>query len=407
MGVDPAVTAFSGITLPIPEAGLAETLRAWSGKGQLWEAMAAIGGERLAERRWSARDIERRANRVLIAQLAPDLIRWPTDARSWTDALPAQSFRTRTQGPFPLGRTAWGATRAHGWPPRVFVGHDHKRTADNLLVTTLRWLLQEIQRIRADAVAVEPSVDEQFRLQLEVAFTLLGMEPLASAEAIPPTRADIDAFRSEGHPWTVSGAVGNELRKISESSMVGLANRLVLPSDDLRWRLFHLGVLGEFLIGMRDTGSRVTSVRPLSAATLGPAFLVVDAQGRNWDFWFEAAGVWTYYGRPSSYVHATQGVTADDRPIGADLLLIHPEGRALLAECKYSRDTGTVARQGYHQAVTYATEVRTHLALDVTAIVVGPEGVVQTPAYTDTIAGRIGVVPATSVRSLVADFLRC
>src|SRR4051794_27100620 len=118
--MDPPVAALTSVALPIPEAGLTETLRGWSGKGQLWQALAAIPGEELTKRRWSARDIERRANRVLVAQLATQFIRWPTNARSWTEALPAQTLRSRIEGPSPVGRTSWRETRLHGWPPRSF-----------------------------------------------------------------------------------------------------------------------------------------------------------------------------------------------------------------------------------------------------------------------------------------------
>ena len=60
----------AGLGPPIPQAGLDTVLRAWSGQGQLWEGLSAVAGE-LAERDWKAKDIRRRANRVLLSLLIP------------------------------------------------------------------------------------------------------------------------------------------------------------------------------------------------------------------------------------------------------------------------------------------------------------------------------------------------
>src|SRR5690348_8898150 len=79
------------LTLPLPEAGLGLVLSAWSGPGQLLEALAAIPSEDPIERLWSARDVRRRANRVLFADLLPLVERLPRTLRRWHDALPAES----------------------------------------------------------------------------------------------------------------------------------------------------------------------------------------------------------------------------------------------------------------------------------------------------------------------------
>jgi hypothetical protein len=405
----PGSTAVSGVDLSIPERGLEETLRAWSGKGQLWEALAAAEDGELAERRWTARDVERRANRILFADLVPLLSAWPANMRSWVEALPVESVRERVVTPAPTSGTSWRETRLLGWPPRSFVGHTRSRIADTLLVTTLRWTLDELTVIRADAVSVEPTLDQPVRSQMDVVTTLLGEEPVASADGIEPARSDIAALRSEGRPWNTVASVAELLRTLNEASLQDLARRLVMPDDDLRWRLFHLGVLGELLLALRRSGCTVESLRPLSSAsTTGPSYRVWDDRGRRWDLWFEAAGVWSLsggYGRRSPYTEAAAGVVGGNQPLGADLMLIRPFEQALVVECKYSADTGVVARGGYEQALAYATEARTRLVPEVTAVVVGPEEVVHEPNFVDTFVGEVGVVPPRILRSVLLSVL--
>ena len=83
--------------------------------------------------------------------------------------------------------------------------------------------------------------------------------------------------------------------------LLTFARQHLLPDDDIRWRLFHLGVLGKLLKVLRSRGASITSLRPLSgAASSGPAYLV-ELDGRCWDLWFEAAAIWDYYGQPSPY----------------------------------------------------------------------------------------------------------
>jgi hypothetical protein len=76
------------ITRGNPLDGLAEVLHGWSGRGQLYEALATVEDD-LTEVRWQRRDIERRARRILFAQLESDIERWPTSAADWLHALPS------------------------------------------------------------------------------------------------------------------------------------------------------------------------------------------------------------------------------------------------------------------------------------------------------------------------------
>jgi len=401
-------TAIAGLGPPIPQAGLDTVLRAWNGQGQLWEGLSAVAGE-LAERDWKARDIRRRANRVLLSLLIPFLRRWPTQDQAWIESLPAQNIHKRVRNATPISGTSWSETRKLGWPPRAFAGRSRERVADTLLLTSFRWTLDSLLLVVNDACAVEPSIDIDVRPNLGAAFALINTEPVASATGIMPSRADIQALRSEGRPWSSMATVADQLRLLTALSLADLAHRLVLPSAQLRWRLFHLGVLGEVLIALRECGCLVRSVRPLSGASGGPCFAVKDAIGRTWDLWFEAAGAWGWYGRPSPYVEVAGRVGLGARSIGCDLALVLPEVQALVLECKYSTDYGVVCRDGYEQVVTYAAEMRTRLVKGVVSAVVGPEEVVpmrsDAESFIDLIVGKVGIVPPSALGFLIRILL--
>jgi hypothetical protein len=280
---------------------------------------------------------------------------------------------------------------------------------DTLLITSLRWTLDSLSLVLKDARAVEPKIDQEVSKPLDIAFDLLDYEPLKSAAGVVPSRTDVEALRSEGRPWNVVAPIADELRCLTESSLMDLSNRVIMPSEELLWRLFHLAVLGEILLALRRCGCLTKSIRPLSASTNGPSYHVLDPQGRRWDLWFEAAGAWSWYHRRSPYVRITEGIAANVRSLGADIAIILPETQALIFECKYSKDSGMVCRDGYEQAVTYAAEMRTELAAQAIAVVVGPEGVlpvrVAGEAFTDMVVGKVGIVPPSCLGSLIESLL--
>lgn len=252
-----------------------------------------------------------------------------------------------------------------------------------------------------------PVAPEQLvaRHRLGVAVSLLEVEPIASSVPAVPSPTDLVAVRAAGRPWRSLVPVAQELRALSSSGLLELAQRVVAPDGELAWRLFHLAILGELLHALRTSGARVTSLRPLGDALSGPAFEVVDADGRQWDLWFEAAGAWSRYGRPSPYVQAAAGVPGAGQPIGTDLMLVRPDERALLIECKFSWNPAVVARGGYEQTVAYATEAHEYAPGNVSAVVVGPSGVVEGVGYADTLAGPVGIVPPEAIPAVVENAL--
>lgn len=337
--VDESV-AFAGIEAApvdapasLPEAGLQEIFHHWSGPGDLWDALAAVDN-RDHRRDWTRAEIESRAHRVLLQQFEPNLQHWPLKTDAWLERLPAVSVANRFDSPYVQTGVSWTHTiRRYGWPPSGFLGRQRNRAVDSLLVTTMKWALERLARVHASAKTLFPSAAEPVVRQLSAAFALLDLEPIAGAEAIRPTAVDMRSLRAEGTPWSYVANTCDLLRQV-EVSLLELSKRAIYPQPQLRGRLFHLAVLGLVLRSLRNLGHMVTSRRPLGAPSGGPAYSFDYATGQHAHLWFEAAGAWSYYGQASPYVEATRGVEGAGNPIGADLMLLVPNRRALLVECK-------------------------------------------------------------------------
>ncbi len=398
-----AVTGL-GVAPPIPEAGLFETLRSWSGKGQLWEALAAAAPEPLASRHWSSGEVERRAHRVLFEQLTPFLATWPRSLTEWMHVLPVISHRRRELAPVPSSGVSWTETRMRGWPPREFVVHSRHRDADTVLLTALRFTVERLLRVATDARSLAGSLTHAVDTQLQVAARLMEIEPLASAQLAIPTRADVAALRSQGRPWGAVAQVADYLRLLDGTGISELATKAVRPDPEFAGALFHLGVLGELLLALCELGFTIVSRRPLSGGSPGPAYLVNTPAGEVWQLWFEAASIHSHSRRPSPYAEARAGLVNSGPPIGADLILVLPGFRALVIECKYSASAAYVA-SGYHQALSYATEIHPWLAKQILTTVVGPEGVVGTASFGKLHFGAVAIMPPQGIRLALAHLM--
>lgn len=376
----------------IPWEGLGEVLRGWSGRGQLYEALAVVEDNR-SEVQWQRRDIEGRARRILLARLARDLERWPVSAVDWLDALPAQSLRQRRITDAPQPGTDWIETRTLGWPPEQFVVKDRNRVADQILAQTLRWVIDQLILIRQDAVRIERSLSAVASPQLAAAFSLRRHVPLSVTEGVRPTPTDIRALRRSGRPWSRLAPVAEALTSILSEDLLDFARQHLFPDEDLRWRLFHLAAFGQLIRTLRARGALITSLRPLSgAASPGPAYRV-EFNDRKWDLWFEASAIWDYYNKASPYQTLTRSaLTHQATPLGADILFISPGVECHAFECKFG-EIGYIARNGYLQVCTYAHELRRQLVNQVTARVVAPDVKVINPAemrWDDLTIGIIG-----------------
>jgi hypothetical protein len=390
---------------PIPRRGLEETLRTWTGQGQLWHALASGPPDLVAERAWSSSMVRRRANRVLFERLHPTLAGWPEDRRDWLDALPASTETLDELTAAPGPGVSWTRTRVAGWPPRAFVGRRRRRVPETVLSTVARWTLERLAAVVREGGKPGDELQRGAVARSEIALSLLETEPLSDVSAARPTPADLSAVSAEGYPWHALVPVARELLRVEDpAALSDLALEVVAPFDDLSGRLFHLAVLGEVLHALRTAGAELTSRHPLGDSSSGPAYLVIDAQDRAWDLWFEAAGAWRHYDIEEPYPDAARGVQGAGSALGTDLMLIRHGESALLIECKHSWDPGAVARDGYLQALAYASEA-VLLAGDITSVVVGPESVVQRSGWTDTIAGMIGIMAPDDIPPLIEHSL--
>lgn len=265
--------------------------------------------------------------------------------------------------------------------------------ADELLTRTLRWTIERMSEVRADATAVAPRIDENLAAQLDLAVALLDIPPVRDSVAIRPSPADVRAVSRQGRPWTAVAEVADRLRSV-ESSVHEYARRLLMPSEELKPKLFHLAVLGQLLHALRDRGAEVVSLRPLARTTSGPAYRVVVG-GEVWDLWFEAGAVWSYYARTSPYLEISSVLHGKTRPLSPDILLVRPDGAALVLECKYSADADYVGGRGITQVMAYAVESLTSLAPKVVSRVIAPiEAIATSTSAVPTSVGTVAVSDA-------------
>lgn len=392
------------LTPPIPEEDLVVVLSTWSGKG-LWDAMAACEDETV-EHRWSADDIRARAVLVLLQQFADKIERWPASSHTWLEALPAESVQRRETTTAPSGSTSWVETRLSGWPPREFTGRTRHREADTLLVTTLRWTLEQLSVAEALVKRRVSTRSNWMPKKLAPALRLLEHEPVASAEPIEPSPADVNAFGSEGRPWSQLAPLTKAIRELLKGRDRELALHLLLPIEELRWRLFHLAVLGRVVRSLNSAGAKLVSLYPLSHQSRGPVYEAILPDGKTAHLWFEGGAAWRYYGKVSPYVAATAGLRKRARPLGPDLLLIVPMERALIVECKYSYDATTIGRGGYEQSLSYMAEMHGMLAQEVNAAVICPSGAADGFHQCTTSVGRIGIGDIDTLSVLIEGFVQ-
>lgn len=398
-------------SLSLPRRGLDELLRGWTSDGQVYEALSAVSRDG-TDIQWSARDIERRASRVLLEKIEPDLQRLPDDVATWLENLPVTTTAVREVSGHPMRPTNWAATaRRYGWPPTAFVGHPRSRVRDETTLRVLAWTARRLNGILRDVLPVAKLLASRVEQHIVAMVEVVNQE-LAEVETYRPDRLDIRSLASSGTPWSTLAAVADALLR-AETDLEFLAYEIIEPLPDLQWRLFHLSVLGEVLSTLRDLGGRVRWTAPLSASEAsGPQFKVTVGQD-IWDLWFEASAATRRYGVESPYRVATVGVETMQRPIGADVMLCLRGKRSLMFECKWSADGNYVGRDGYHQASSYLVEARSGMANDVWSYVIGPQEVVPRqseatlnwPGGSAVVgAGNIGHIGQLVRKAVAGDF---
>lgn len=387
------------VSSDIPQDGLAEVLRGWSGRGQLYEALAMIPDD-YGELRWKRPDVQGRAQRVMLSHLEPLLAEWPTNTADWLHALPAESHRQRRTSDSPGAGTDWVETRMLGWAPEQFVINERSRIADQLMATTLRWTLDRVAEIRRGAMRVDRPTEKIAQRQIEAALKLRNEPPIDGAEAVRPARPDIRALRRSGRPWTRLAPVAEMIMRAQSEDLLTFARQHLMPDDDIRGCLFHLGVLGMILKSLRSRGAEIINLRPLSgAASPGPAYSI-RMDNRQWDLWFQAGGIWKHYQKDSPYVTLTQPALGHKAiPLAPDILLIAPGEDAYAFECKHGT-TRYIAHDGYLQAVAYGYELRAHHAKRVTSCAVGPDPKVRCDKWIVSNDVTIGVIGPRHIETM-------
>lgn len=398
--------------LAVPLKGIETILSGWSGKGSLYEAMAAVSEDNTTERAWSEQDIRSRADRILVEHIRADLDKWPRSVDEWLPHLPVASRAEVLVSSTPHGRVDWRETsRRFGWPARSYVTRRRHREIADVTVTTLAWTVERLEEVIRQArkgrmlPEVEPALDEPLSAARE-ALALTEMP-----ETLPrPDRHDLEALTTSGRPWSYVEAVTSKVVR-SETDLMWFAEQMLSPDADLHWRLFHLASLGHLLSALRKHQARISWRAPMGAGSTGPHFVARLPDGTNVDVWFETAGANKYYSgaSPGLYSETVKPVHGAERGIGADLGLYIPSRRhAMLFEVKFSWFGPYISRNGFHQAAAYVLDAGNHWER-VWSYILGPE---ERVSGTSRVAvpqrhgdAALGATSIAGLDELISDFL--
>ncbi|MDE0321625.1 MAG: hypothetical protein OXI97_17250 [Acidimicrobiaceae bacterium] len=379
-------------------------LRGWIGDGDLLRAVAASQAD---DHSWSERDIRQRGQRIALGRLSDDLQRLPQSEREWAAALPTASYATKAVAVAPSGGVRWAETvRFHGWPPAAYVRRHRRRMTDETALTALAWLSLRLDAYR-HACHSSPALLE--RIGAPIAAMRRALAHLDDPSPVRPDRTDLRSLRSSGQPWPVVSQIAELITRVDEDPAF-IAFELLSPEPDLVARLFHLNIFGEVLRALRQGGFRCIWLSPIGGARSGPRLQCVDRYGLVVDLWFEAAGSRKHYALgDGAYVRATRSISGAGGPIGADIALVSRARNAvLLLECKWSPDSSYIARDGFHQAASYALEARDGLGDKVWSFIVGPAEIIPEPSLATQLEPEssivLGSVSCDHVPSLVDAF---
>lgn len=398
--------------LSIPLEGIENIFSGWSGKGSLYEAMAAITGDDTMERAWNERDIRSRADRILVELVRADLDKWPRSVDEWLPHLPVTSSAEVLVSSTPRGRVDWRETsRRFGWPAHSYVTRKRHREIADVTVTTLAWTVERLEAVVQQArmgrtlPESEPALDDP----LMAARGALALTE--TPETLPrPDRHDLEALLTSGRPWSCVEAVTSKIVR-SETDLLWFAEQMLSPDPDLRWRLFHLAALGHLLSALRRNQARISWRAPMGAGSPGPHFVARLPDGTNIEVWFETSGANRRYVGASAglYSKAVKPVCGAERGIGADLGIFIPSRKhALLFEVKFSWYGPYISRNGFHQAAAYMLDAGDHWER-VWSYILGPE---ERVSGTSRVAvpqrngdAALGATSIAGLDDLVSDFL--
>jgi hypothetical protein len=395
----------SAIDPPIPMDGLDHVLRTWIGRGRLLPVLDAISTDADIERRWDARDTQRRADLVLFNEVAPIIKGWPSTPQGWRDLVPAQSAAVRSVARVPTAATSWAdSMRRFGWPPNGFVVRERHRSADEILTTVLAWTLRRLIAVVYSAALCDPACMDPLARQISAIESVISTEPLIAVDDIEPETSEIRAVRREGAIWSTVADVAMTLLASKDPAV--LARKLLEPVPELRPKFFQLAILGLVLLQLQRQQAKIVSLRPIGGGSGAEQYHVFEAgNDLPWHLWFEAAGIWSRYGVDSPYRNLASVFSGRTRPLSADILLIKPGARALILECKYSSAPEYVGRVGLPQAAFYANELLGRLCPVVEAYVVAPQGLTSGTHFEKLATGLLGICGPGDLAYLLSSFL--
>lgn len=398
--------------LSIPLEGIENILSGWSGKGTLYEAMAAVSGDDTMERAWTEQDIRSRADRILVEHVRADIDKWPRSVDEWLPHLPVTSRAEVLVSSTPRGRVDWRETsRRFGWPARSYVTRRRHREIADVTVTTLAWTVERLEAVVRQARTgrmlpeIEPALDDP----LIAAREALSLTQIP--ETLPrPDRHDLDALLTSGRPWSYVEAVTSKIVR-SETDLLWFAEQMLSPDPDLLWRLFHLAALGHLLSALRKHQARISWRAPMGAGSSGPHFVARLPDGTNVEVWFETSGANRHYGGATAglYSKTVTPIHGAERGIGADLGVFIPSRKhALLFEVKFSWYGPYISRNGFHQAAAYVLDAGDHWER-VWSYILGPEervcGTSRVSVPQSQGDAALGATSIAGLDALISDFL--
>lgn len=376
-------------SLELPRDALEELFATWSGDGDLLGAVASSDqGEG-----WSPAEIRRRANRVLLGLVEAELRTWPSTPDEWSDHLPPAVSARRVPMRAPVGSVRWAETvRRHGWPPSAYVGSVRSRSIDEVSVSTLAWLVSQLEQTLVDVRAGAPVLHDEVSPIVAAARAALDRSDL-QGHSVTPDRTVLRSLASSGAPWRSVSEVAATVQR-ARADLRFLAFELIEPDPAGRGALFHLCALGQVVRALRSSGFAVRWISSLNSRSGEPQAQATGRDGQTWDLWYEAGAAHRYYRLGGQlYGSAVRHVPGAGGSVGADIAIIQPGGRSLLLECKWSSKIEYVARSGFHQAASYALDMRQASGRETWSFVVGPSELIP----------RVSVAEATDLDVVVGS----
>lgn len=403
----------------IPTRGLIEVLSSWALAGGMTtvEALTAAVGSLPtldAATTWTPGDVVRRADRMVWEHLRPIVMSLPGTPEQWMDALPAVGVSHAEWADVPQSPVDWAASvrRMGAWPPLatgqvVYLTRRRSRQRDESITSAMAWGRQQLLAVLAAAEGLGASVPPTARDRVQAV--------PAVAASVQPDYGELEALRLLGTPFTeLSSAIAMVLALYSDPYTY--ARDLLLPDDELRWRLFHLGCYGELIAEAVGRIGPITSTRPLLAGTRRATHVLTDGvqTGVTYEFWFEASGLWRLKPGPTSHAEVAKAVHGARGGLVADIAALRRRDGVIeslaLSEVKYSRNGQYVFGTGYAEALGYGLEAVGHFEIDTLSFVAAPDDmIIDGGASVDrSVAGTLlhtGVGTPSGVASSVLDWL--